>query len=158
LKNVQIPKFIATVSLILPLIVGGILYLSFNKIEPVKLNDTLWFTITLLIFVSLVLSMPLLHILFKFPDVIIKNELIRVGFYIVLMTISIPLFWLSYNMLLSKDYLLLLTGAIALLFNQLIKILAKRNQLEFNLTHFDFGYWIFCYQLLMGYVLLNLIG
>jgi hypothetical protein len=158
LKNVQIPKFIATVSLILPLIVGGILYLSFNKIEPVKLNDTLWFTITLLIFVSLVLSMPLLHILFKFPDVIIKNELIRVGFYIVLMTISIPLFWLSYNMLLSKDYLLLLAGAIALLFNQLIKILAKRNQLEFNLTHFDFGYWIFCYQLLMGYVLLNLIG
>ncbi len=158
MKNVQIPKFIATVSLILPLIVGGILYLSFNKIEPVKLNDTLWFTITLLIFVSLVLSMPLLHILFKFPDVIIKNELIRVGFYIVLMTISIPLFWLSYNMLLSKDYLLLLTGAIALLFNQLIKILAKRNQLEFNLTHFDFGYWIFCYQLLMGYVLLNLIG
>lgn len=158
MKNIQIPKFIATVSLILPLIVGSFLYLSFNKIEPEKLNDTLWFTITLLIFVSLVLSMPLLHILFKFPDAIIKNELIRVGFYIVLMTISIPLFWLSYNMLLSKDYLLLLTGAIALLFNQLIKILAKRNQLEFNLTHFDFGYWILCYQLLMGYVLLNLIG
>jgi hypothetical protein len=158
LKNIQIPKFIATVSLILPLIVGSFLYLSFNKIEPEKLNDTLWFTITLLIFVSLVLSMPLLHILFKFPDAIIKNELIRVGFYIVLMTISIPLFWLSYNMLLSKDYLLLLTGFIALLFNQLIKILAKRNQLEFNLTHFDFSYWIFCYQLLMGYVLLNLIG
>ncbi len=158
MKNIQIPKFIATVSLILPLIVGSFLYLSFNKIEPEKLNDTLWFTITLLIFVSLVLSMPLLHILFKFPDAIIKNELIRVGFYIVLMTISIPLFWLSYNMLLSKDYLLLLTGFIALLFNQLIKILAKRNQLEFNLTHFDFSYWIFCYQLLMGYVLLNLIG
>lgn len=158
MKNIQIPKFIATVSLILPLIVGSFLYLSFNKIEPEKLNDTLWFTITLLIFVSLVLSMPLLHILFKFPDAIIKNELIRVGFYIVLMTISIPLFWHSYNMLLSKDYLLLLTGAIALLFNQLIKILAKRNQLEFNLTHFDFGYWILCYQLLMGYVLLNLIG
>ena len=102
--------------------------------------------------------MPLLHILFRFPDSIIKNELIRVGFYIVLMTFSIPLFWLTYNMLLSKDYLLLLTGFIAILFNQLIKILAKRNQLEFNLTHFDFSYWILCYQLLMGYVLLNLIG
>jgi hypothetical protein len=158
LKNIQIPKFIATVSLILPLIVGGILYFTFSKIEPINHTDTLWFTITLLILISFVLWMPLLHILFRLPDSIIKNELIRVGFYIVLMTFSIPLFWLTYNMLLSKDYLLLLTGAIALLFNQLIKILAKRNQLEFNLTHFDFGYWILCYQLLMGYVLLNLIG
>lgn len=102
--------------------------------------------------------MPLLHIIFRFPESIIKNELIRVGFYIVLMTFSIPLFWLTYNMLLSKDYLLLLIGAITVLVNQLIKILAKRNSWVFNLTHFDFSYWILCYQMLMGYVLLNLIG
>jgi hypothetical protein len=158
LKNLQIPKLLSIVSLILPLIVGGILYFGFNQIEQVKLTDTLWFSITLLILISLVLWMPLLHILFRFPDSIIKNELIRVGFYIVLMTFSIPLFWLTYNMLLSKDYLLLLTGAIAVLFNQLIKILATKNKWKFNLTHFDFSYWILCYQMLMGYVLLNLIG
>jgi predicted ferric reductase len=102
--------------------------------------------------------MPIFHILFKFPDSIVKNELIRVGFYIVLITFSIPLFWLTYKMLVSKDYLVLLTGAIAVLFNQLIRILASRNQWKFNLTHFDFSYWILCYQMLMGYVLLNLIG
>jgi hypothetical protein len=158
LKNLQIPKLLSIVSLILPLIVGGILYFGFNQIDLVKRTDTLWFSITLLILISLVLWMPLLHILFRFPDSIIKNELIRVGFYIVLMTFSIPLFWLTYNMLLSKDYLLLLTGAIAVLFNQLIKILATKNKWKFNLTHFDFSYWILCYQMLMGYVLLNLIG
>ena len=158
MKNLQIPKLLSIVSLILPLIVGGILYFGFIQIEQVKHTDTLWFSITLLILISLVLWMPLLHILIRFPDRIIKNELIRVGFYIVLMTFSIPLFWLTYNMLLSKDYLLLLTGAIAVLFNQLIKILATRNKWKFNLTHFDFSYWILCYQMLMGYVLLNLIG
>ncbi len=158
MKNLQIPKLLSIVSLILPLIVGGILYFGFNQIDLVKRTDTLWFSITLLILISLVLWMPLLHILFRFPDSIIKNELIRVGFYIVLMTFSIPLFWLTYNMLLSKDYLLLLTGAIAVLFNQLIKILATKNKWKFNLTHFDFSYWILCYQMLMGYVLLNLIG
>lgn len=158
MKNLQIPKLLSIVSLILPLIVGGILYFGFNQIELVKHTDTLWFSITLLILISLVLWMPLLHILFRFPDRIIKNELIRVGFYIVLMTFSIPLFWLTYKMLLSKDYLLLLTGAVAVLFNQLIKILATRNKWKFDLTHFDFSYWILCYQMLMGYVLLNLIG
>ena len=158
MKNLQITKLLSIVSLILPLIVGGILYFGINQIELVKRTDTLWFSITLLILISLVLWMPLLHILIRFPDRIIKNELIRVGFYIVLITFSIPLFWLTYNMLLSKDYLLLLTGAIAVLFNQLIKILATRNKWKFNLTHFDFSYWILCYQMLMGYVLLNLIG
>jgi hypothetical protein len=158
LKNAHLPKFLATVSLITPLIVGAILYFSFNQIEASKINDSLWFTITLLVIITFVLWMPILHILFKFPDVIVKNELIRVGFYIVLMTFSIPVFWLTYKMLLSKDYLLLLTGAIAVLFNQLIKILATRNQWKFNLTHFDFSFWILCYQMLMGYVLYNLIS
>jgi hypothetical protein len=158
LKNLQIPKYLAVFSLILPLIVGVSLYLSFNQIDSGRINDMLWFSFTLLTLITIVLWMPIFHILFKFPDSIVKNELIRVGFYIVLITFSIPLFWLTYKMLVSKDYLLLLTGAIAVLFNQLIRILAGRNQWKFNLTHFDFSYWILCYQMLMGYVLLNLIG
>lgn len=158
MKNSQIPKYLATFSLILPLIVGGLLYVSFNQIDSGRINDMLWFSFTLLTLITIVLWLPIFHILFKFPDSIVKNELIRVGFYIVLITFSIPLFWLTYKMLLSKDYLLLLTGAIAVLFNQLIRILASRNQWEFNLIHFDFSYWILCYQMLMGYVLLNLIG
>lgn len=158
MKNVQIPKYIAALSLIIPFVVGVFLYFLFDQVDPVRVNDMLWFSITLLILITLVLWMPLIHILFRFPDGIIKNELIRVGFYIVLITFSIPLFWLTYKMLFSKDYLLLLTGAIAVLFNQLIKILAKRNHWKFNLTHFDFSYWIICYQILMGYVLWNLIG
>jgi hypothetical protein len=158
LKNSQIPKYLATFSLILPLIVGGLLYVSFNQIDSGRINDMLWFSFTLLTLITIVLWMPIFHILFKFPDSIVKNELIRVGFYIVLITFSIPLFWLTYKMLVSKDYLVLLTGAIAVLFNQLIRILASRNQWKFNLTHFDFSYWILCYQMLMGYVLLNLIG
>jgi hypothetical protein len=158
LKNLQIPKYLAVFSLILPLIVGVSLYLSFNQIDSGRINDMLWFSFTLLTLITIVLWMPIFHILFKFPDSIVKNELIRVGFYIVLITFSIPLFWLTYKMLVSKDYLLLLTGAIAVLFNQLIRILATRNQWKFNLTHFDFSYWILCYQMLMGYVLLNLVG
>jgi hypothetical protein len=158
LKNSQIPKYLATFSLILPLIVGGLLYVSFNQIDSGRINDMLWFSFTLLTLITIVLWLPIFHILFKFPDSIVKNELIRVGFYIVLITFSIPLFWLTYKMLVSKDYLVLLTGAIAVLFNQLIRILASRNQWKFNLTHFDFSYWILCYQMLMGYVLLNLIG
>lgn len=158
MKNSQIPKYLATFSLILPLIVGGLLYVSFNQIDSGRINDMLWFSFTLLTLITIVLWMPIFHILFKFPDSIVKNELIRVGFYIVLITFSIPLFWLTYKMLVSKDYLVLLTGAIAVLFNQLIRILASRNQWKFNLTHFDFSYWILCYQMLMGYVLLNLIG
>jgi hypothetical protein len=158
LKNLQIPKYIAALCLIIPIAVGASLYLLFDQLDPIRVTDMLWFSITLLVLITLVLWMPLFHILFRFPDSIIKNELIRVGFYIVLMTFSIPLFWLTYKMLLSKDYLLLLTGAIAILFNQLIKILAKRNQWNFNLIHFDFSYWILSYQLLMCYVLFNLIG
>ena len=134
------------------------MYVSFNQIDSGRINDMLWFSFTLLTLITIVLWMPIFHILFKFPDSIVKNELIRVGFYIVLITFSIPLFWLTYKMLVSKDYLVLLTGAIAVLFNQLIRILASRNQWKFNLTHFDFSYWILCYQMLMGYVLLNLIG
>ena len=158
MKNAQIPKYIAALSLIIPIVVGVALYLLFDQLDPIRVTDMLWFSITLLVLITLVLWMPLFHILFRFPDSIIKNELIRVGFYIVLMTFSIPLFWLTYKMLLSKDYLLLLTGAIAILFNQLIKIFAKRNRWNFNLTHFDFSYWILCYQFLMCYVLYNLIG
>lgn len=158
MKNAQIPKYIAALSLIIPIVVGVALYLLFDQLDPIRVTDMLWFSITLLILITLVLWMPLFHILFRLPDGIIKNELIRVGFYIVLMTFSIPLFWLTYKMLLSKDYLLLLTGAIAILFNQLIKIFAKRNQWDFNLIHFDFSYWILCYQLLMCCVLYNLIG
>ena len=134
------------------------MYVSFNQIDSGRINDMLWFSFTLLTLITIVLWLPIFHILFKFPDSIVKNELIRVGFYIVLITFSIPLFWLTYKMLVSKDYLVLLTGAIAVLFNQLIRILASRNQWKFNLTHFDFSYWILCYQMLMGYVLLNLIG
>ena len=158
MKNLQIPKYIAALCLIIPIVVGASLYFLFDQLDPIRVTDMLWFSITLLVLITLVLWMPLFHILFRFPDSIIKNELIRVGFYIVLMTFSIPLFWLTYKMLLSKDYLLLLTGAIAILFNQLIKILAKRNQWNFNLIHFDFSYWILSYQLLMCYVLFNLIG
>jgi hypothetical protein len=158
LKNAQIPKYIAALSLIIPIVVGVALYLLFDQLDPIRVTDMLWFSIILLVLITLVLWMPLFHILFRIPDGIIKNELIRVGFYIVLMTFSIPLFWLTYKMLLSKDYLLLLTGAIAILFNQLIKIFAKRNRWNFNLTHFDFSYWILSYQLLMCYVLFNLIG
>ena len=157
MKNIHIPKYIAAFSLILPIVAGTFLYFLFDQKDAVQVTDMLWFSVTLLILITLVLWMPLIHILFRFPDSIIKNELIRVGFYIVLITFSIPLFWLTYKMLFSKDYLLLMIGAIAVLFNQLIKILAKRNHWKFNLIHFDFSYWVLCYQMLMSYVLLNLI-
>lgn len=155
MKSVRIDKILAGVGLAIPLVFAAWIYFGLNHDDHGMMKDIVYFSMAWGVFLTLVLWAPLIHILFRLPDSIVKNELVRVGFYLVLIPISIPAFWMFYELFRLID--LLLIPIAFLLRNILFQVnnsLSKKN----DLTSLEFSYWIVWYQIVVVVLLTRLLS
>lgn len=158
MRTIRLEKVFAALGILLPILSMVAIYFYLPPASSGDRSDLFYFMLGLWIVIHIVLCTPLIHILFKVPDSIVQNELIRVGFYVVLIPLNIPIFWSAYERIVfthNKEFMISILSAATCY--RLIEILALRFKWNINKHHLNYGYWILYYQFIIAWNFIMLI-